>query len=134
MAEFSLWTINMDNDIILYLPWPPTINDYYGVTRQGQRFLKTRATTYRKDVAQALHEQCPALFLDEHLFMEVYLYPPDNRKRDLDNYMKGLLDALTEGGLWEDDSLIDQLHIYRGVTTARGKVRIELSEAGPIMK
>lgn len=123
----------MDNDVVLYLPWPPTINDYYGVTRRGQRFLKKRATDYRKQVAECLHEQCPALHLDEHLFVEVYLAPPDNRKRDLDNYMKGLLDALTEGKLWVDDSLVDQLHIYRCATEARGKVRIELSEAGPIL-
>lgn len=123
----------MDNDVILYLPWPPTINDYYGVTRTGQRFLKKRATAYRKEVAECLHEQCPALHLDEPLFMEVYLAPPDRRTRDLDNYMKGLLDACTEAKLWRDDSLIDQLHIYRCQTETRGKVRIELSEGGPVM-
>jgi crossover junction endodeoxyribonuclease RusA len=71
--------------------------------------------------------------IDEPIFMEVYLYPPDRRKRDLDNYMKGLLDALTEAGLWTDDVLIDQLHIYRGEVVKLGSVRIEISEAGPIM-
>jgi crossover junction endodeoxyribonuclease RusA len=65
--------------------------------------------------------------------MEVYLFPPDRRKRDLDNYMKGLLDALTNGKLWVDDSLINQLHIYRGEVVTDGSVRVEISEAGPVV-
>ncbi|NBW22487.1 MAG: RusA family crossover junction endodeoxyribonuclease, partial [Caulobacteraceae bacterium] len=31
-------------------------------------------------------------------------FPPDRRKRDLDNILKSLLDALTHAGVWEDDS------------------------------
>jgi crossover junction endodeoxyribonuclease RusA len=41
------------------------------------------------------------------------LYPPDRRKRDIDNYCKGPLDALTHAGVWEDDEQIDELHIYK---------------------
>lgn len=123
----------MNEDIILYLPWPPTINDYYGVTRTGGRFVKTRATTYRAEVSICLNEQCPGLKLTDRLFVDVYLYPPDRRTRDLDNYMKGLLDACTLGGLWADDGLIDQLPIYRGVVIPGGRVVIEISDAGPLI-
>ena len=38
----------------------------------------------------------------------------DNRRRDLDNALKALLDAITHGGLIEDDSFIDQLIVTRG--------------------
>ena len=124
----------MNEDVVLYLPWPPTINSYYKMTRNGQRYLDVSVREFRRKVADTVNEQCPGLTLTEHIFMEVYLYPPDRRKRDLDNYMKGLLDALTEAGLWEDDSLIDQLHIYRGEVTRAGSVRVEISEAGPILK
>ena len=124
----------MNEDVVLYLPWPPTINSYYKMTRNGQRYLDVSVREFRRKVADTVNEQCPGLTLTDNIFMEVYLYPPDRRKRDLDNYMKGLLDALTEAGLWEDDSLIDQLHIYRGEVTRAGSVRIEISEAGPILK
>lgn len=124
----------MDNDVILYLPWPPTVNSYYKVARSGVRYLDKSVGIFRRAIAEEINEQCPGLYLDEPLFMEVYLFPPDKRKRDLDNYMKGLLDALTEAELWEDDSLIHQLHIYRGERVERGKVRVEISEAGPIMR
>ncbi len=121
----------LDQDVILFLPWPPTVNSYYKVTRHGQRYLDKKVRAFRDVVAESVHEQMPGVTLDESLFMEVYLFPPDRRKRDLDNYMKGLLDALTNAGLWDDDSLIDQLHIYRGEIVSGGSVRVELSDAGP---
>lgn len=124
----------MTEDIVLYLPWPPTVNDYYKMTRMGQRYLDKGVRVFRQKVAESINEQCPGLKLDERLFVEVFLFPPDRRKRDMDNYHKGLLDALTEAGLWGDDSQIDQLFTYRGEVVKGGLVRIELSEAGPVIK
>jgi crossover junction endodeoxyribonuclease RusA len=109
------------------------VNSYYKVTRNGQRYLDKKVRLFRALVAESIHEQLPGVTLDESLFMEVYLFPPDRRKRDLDNYMKGLLDALTEAELWVDDSVVDQLHIFRGAVVSDGSVRIEISEGGPIM-
>jgi crossover junction endodeoxyribonuclease RusA len=120
-------------DVVLYLPWPPTVNNYYKVTRHGQRYLAAKVRSYRELVEQAISEQAPGLQLTDPLFCEVYLYPPDRRKRDLDNSMKGLLDAITNAGLWEDDSQLDQLHIFRGATISGGAVKIELTDAAPIM-
>jgi len=123
----------VNEDIILYLPWPPTVNSYYGTARSGAKFISKKGRVFRDALEEAIHEQVPGLKLDEALFLDVVLYPPDKRRRDLDNYMKALLDACTIAGLWEDDSLIDQLHIYRGERVLNGKVRIEISEAGPVM-
>lgn len=124
----------IEEDIVLHLPWPPTVNSYYKVTRNGQRYLDKKVKAFRAAVEQEVNEQAPGLTLDDRLFLEVYLYPPDRRKRDLDNYMKGLLDALTNSELWEDDSLIDQLHIYRGETVSEGAVRVEISDGGPVLR
>ena len=118
----------MREDVVLYLPWPPSVNEYYKTGRAGQRYLALRVREYRA----AVLDQAPGLYLDEHLFMEVYLFPPTRREFDVDNYMKGLLDAITESGMWEDDKLVDQLHIYRGEIVKGGTVRVEISEAGPI--
>jgi len=121
----------LEQDVVLHLPWPPTVNSYYKTTRHGQRYLDKKVRQFRDVVAESVHEQMPGMTLDESIFMEVYLFPPDRRKRDLDNYMKGLLDAMTNAGVWDDDSLIDQLHIYRGEIVDGGSVRVELSDAGP---
>ena len=47
--------------------------------------------------------------------VELYieLYPPDRRRRDVDNSLKCLLDAFTHGGLYEDDSLIHKLIVVK---------------------
>jgi crossover junction endodeoxyribonuclease RusA len=67
--------------------------------------------------------------IDQQVSMTVVLYPPDNRKRDVDNYMKPLLDSITKSGLWMDDSLVDQLLIYRGSVVKGGKVWVRLDES-----
>lgn len=48
------------------------------------------------------------------LYLHLVCQPPDQRKRDLDNLLKPLLDALQHAGLYEDDSQIDRLMIERG--------------------
>lgn len=117
-------------DIEIYLPWPPSVNRYYAHTRNGV-YIGKRGKAYRSAVGEAVSEQTGGLMLECNLIVEVTLFPPDKRARDLDNYMKGLLDALTHAELWEDDRLIDQLFIYRGAIVKDGSVRVEINEAGP---
>jgi crossover junction endodeoxyribonuclease RusA len=40
-------------------------------------------------------------------------FPPDRRRRDLDNLLKPTLDALQHGGVYEDDSQVDLLVVRR---------------------
>ena len=42
------------------------------------------------------------------------LYPPDQRRRDIDNYNKALFDALTLTGVWEDDSQVKRMLVEWG--------------------
>lgn len=52
---------------------------------------------------------------------------PDRRRRDLDNILKALFDALTHAGLWLDDSQIDFISISRGRTLA-GRIDMSVYE------
>jgi len=60
--------------------------------------------------------------------MWVELFPPDRRKRDVDNILKALLDALTHAGVYEDDSFIDDLRVVRGAVIKGGYCRVVLSQ------
>lgn len=124
----------MQDEIIVHLPFPPTVNSYYGTSRSGVKFITKRGRQFREDVEKQLVQQIGRLELDENMHVEVVLHPPDKRKRDLDNYMKALLDACTVGGLWSDDSLIDQLTVLRGETVKCGKTQLEINPAGPVIK
>ena len=114
----------------LFLPFPPTINNYYVKTRNGQ-FISMKGKKFRAEAEAEVREQFPFSALDGSLLVEVILHMPDKRRRDLDNYMKPLLDALTLAGVWEDDSQIDQLAIYRGTNTFGGSVRMRIHDAAP---
>jgi crossover junction endodeoxyribonuclease RusA len=121
-----------DQPIILWLPWPPTINSYYAPIKGGI-YLSRKGRLYRESVNEAINEQVPSLGLTERIQIELVYYPPDNRVRDLDNYKKALLDACTHADLWDDDSLIDQDFTYRGEIVKGGTVKLEINPAGPIM-
>lgn len=120
--------------IELILPWSPTVNSYY-VKSKTHVFISTKGKNFREDVAEAIAQQVPDLMLgDMKMLVEVVLFPPDRRKRDLDNHMKALLDSLAKAGIWEDDSQIDQLHIYRGEVVDKGLIHMRIFEAGPCIK
>ena len=117
----------------LYLPFPPSVNHYYVKTRRGV-YISKKGREFRGLVADAINEQLPAVELgpDQRLKVKVVLYPRDKRTRDIDNYNKALLDAITQAGLWSDDSQIDQLFNYRGAIIKGGQVQVIISPADNI--
>jgi len=119
----------------LYLPFPPTVNHYYVKTKRGV-FISKKGREFRELVADEIHEQLAGVHIpiDIKLQVEVTLFPRDKRKRDLDNYNKALLDAITQCGLWEDDSQIDQLHNYRGELLKNGLCHVRITQAEDIKK
>ncbi len=93
------------------LPWPPSVNHYY--RHVGPRVLISRdGRRYRENiVAKFASEQVKKFTVPVDLHIE--LYPPDNRRRDVDNSLKCLLDTFTHGGLYEDDSQIQKLTVVK---------------------
>jgi len=108
----------------LSLPLPPSANHYY--RRVGRATLISRAgREYRASVKSALLAMgSPSV--TGHLTVLVTVYPPDRRRRDLDNLLKCLLDSLQHGGLYRDDSMIDRIDIRRGQCTRGGGVHVEV--------
>jgi crossover junction endodeoxyribonuclease RusA len=115
-----------DTMIILDLDYPPSANTYWRHAR-GRHYIGEKGLAFRASVISivATHKQKAP---DGRLELGVMLYPPDRRRRDIDNVCKALLDSMTYSGLIEDDSLIDKLTIERGAMVKGGKCRIYLSE------
>jgi crossover junction endodeoxyribonuclease RusA len=57
------------------------------------------------------------------------IHPPDNRRRDLDNVLKAVLDAIEAAGIIEDDSQVRRLELAFGDCVDGGSVTITI---GPI--
>ena len=112
----------------LILPYPPTINHYYGRQRGGGVYIKPKGEIYRKLVwLYCVAEEVTPL--EGPLKAVIAADKPDNRKRDLDNIQKCLLDALENAGVYEDDCQIHDLRTYWvGYDPPDGRVVVTLQE------
>ena len=109
----------------LELPYPPSINHYW--RRVGPRTLISREGRRFRERVMGILAALRIQPLMGRLAVRVEIYPPDNRRRDIDNVQKALLDAMQHGGAYGDDSQIVRLAIEKREPIEGGKtiVRIE---------
>ena len=111
----------------LTLPYPPSINHYW--RRVGPRTLISReGRTFRKNVCALLlggggANKPPS---GGRIALAMDAFPPDRRRRDLDNIAKPVLDALEHGGVYEDDSQIDLLITKRCKVIPGGELLVRV--------
>lgn len=106
------------------LPWPPSVNHYWH--RQGSRsFIGTAGKRFRAEVLDTIKNP-PRLLGRLRVLIELVM--PDRRRRDVDNYAKAALDALTHAEVYGDDCQIDELIVRRLHVEPPGCVDIVISE------
>lgn len=111
---------------MILLPWPPSMNRMWRSVR-GRNILSKEGREYRENGLHVVSAQSPCRWPAEaRLSVSITVYPPDRRRRDLDNMMKAPLDLLTHAGVYADDSQIDRLLIQRAAVTPGGRVEIEI--------
>ena len=111
----------------IVLPWPPSVNRYW--RNIGTRAIISRAgRDYRQSVEIAVLIAGGRRNMAGVLSVSILAYPPDKRRRDLDNLLKAPLDALAKCGVYEDDSQIGRLLIERMSASKPGKLVIEILE------
>ena len=113
------------------LPWPPTVNTYWRhrvIGKLATVYISQEGQAYRKAVNLCLAEHRVKTYeLEGDRRVEIEVFPPDKRKRDIDNLLKSLLDSLTHAQVWKDDNQISDLRIYRNKQIA-GIVKVRVYE------
>ena len=113
------------NRIEAELPYPPSVNHYW--RRVGpQTLISKEGLRYREQVAGAIRGQPK---LQGPLLLAVDVYPPDRRRRDLDNLFKPLLDALTHANAYDDDVQVKRIEAeMREPMAPAGLLYLKISE------
>ncbi|MCZ3383874.1 RusA family crossover junction endodeoxyribonuclease [Kosakonia sp. SOY2] len=121
----------------LKLPFPPSVNTYWRAPDKGplkgRHLISAAGRKYQSDACAAIIEQLRRLPKPstELAAVEITLYPPDNRRRDIDNYNKALLDSLTHAGVWEDDRQVKRMLVEWGPVVKGGRVEISITRYIP---
>lgn len=108
----------------LTLPYPPSTNTYWRHYR-GRTLLSRQGRAFRTTVCSILAAQ-GVTPLDGPLVVQIAIHPPDRRRRDIDNVLKSLLDALQHGGAYKDDAQIVRLTIEKFQPVAGGTTHVQI--------
>ena len=103
----------MKASVRLELPEPLSLNRAYR-TYQGRMLISREGREYKKAVAWIVAASRHRFEKTARLKLEIVVHKSSKRRADLDNCAKLLQDSLADGGLYVDDSQIDDLHIVRG--------------------
>jgi len=114
----------MKQHLLIQLPFPPSVNNYYKRNRYGGQRISDRGLDFRIAVHTAVHNNGWNLGIAQRMHVAMLFHAPDNRVRDLDNYKKALWDACTKAGVWLDDKLIDGQSSDRGDNVLNGSVEL----------
>lgn len=107
------------------LPWPPSINNYYGRRKDGGKYLKATARNYLESMPWEIKRQCGQVKLKGKVKVNYVFATPSQGKHDISNLYKALDDVMERSGIIENDN-----DIYRGNSEKydRGTVTITVEE------
>jgi crossover junction endodeoxyribonuclease RusA len=131
-----------DDEIELTLPWPPSMNAYWGlrITKTGQRIMVVtkQGTAYQKLVASLVALRWRRPPIDYRIAMLIEAWAPSDQyaegarwEWDVDNRVKPLQDSLAKAGVLVNDKLIRDVRIVDRGIAPPGRVVVSIRRFRP---
>ncbi len=118
----------------LVLPYPPSANNCWRTVKSSGVMYKTKEgkqyALQVKDIVIATREDL--MGYEGPVFSAIELFPPDRRKRDVDNVVKPLFDAIEGSGLIVNDNQIKGYSINMNQPHPGGLCVVWMNEYQPV--
>lgn len=117
----------MPDAVQIRLPYPPSVNTYWRKFR-NRMVISKRGKQYRAQVAYLIHDLKLMRYFNsgDKLRATLLVYPPDRRRRDIDNVQKAVFDALGGHVLYPDDYQIADIRIKRMTVEKHGLIYAQI--------
>ena len=95
---------------------PPTVNHYWG--KRGKAWYTLKKVQMFKErlawivLSKKENRKIISTIWNRDIEMDIEVYIHDRRRRDIDNMLKGIMDAL-KGVVYSDDSLVSSVRISK---------------------
>jgi crossover junction endodeoxyribonuclease RusA len=111
----------------LEIPWPPSINHYWRRNPNGRgNFISGEGKAYLAHVVLLL-KMMKLKPIEGPISIKIELNPPNKLRRDLDNCLKVLIDAIAKGGAMGDDFQIKHIEASMLEVVKDGRAVVELT-------
>lgn len=108
------------------IPYPVSVNNLYFAKKFGGKYLNHHVPRYRQTVFALCAQK--QKFGDSKIRLEIKMYPPDRRIRDIDNICKVILDSLQCSGVYNNDSQVYQLYVEKLEVRKYGEIELKIME------
>jgi crossover junction endodeoxyribonuclease RusA len=109
---------------ITLLTKPIPVNQKYFVVN-GRMLLSTKYRDAKTAMQWEVKSQIKGDPLKGEVTLNIMFYYGDNRKRDIDTYLKILLDSMS-GIVYEDDCQISEMHVFKEVDKEKPRTVIQI--------
>ena len=103
---------------------PVPINAKYGIVN-GRNILSKRYRECKEALAWEIASEWQNEPLSTPVTLNILQYFGDKRKRDIDAYIKVLLDSM-EGIVYENDNQVNEMHVYKEYDKENPRVIVQV--------
>lgn len=118
--------------IKIELPGKPVSTNQIYRSGRGNYYMNKKGKAKKDEYVWKIRKQYKGEVIEDHVLVEIHLYFTDKRRRDVDNYLKLILDAI-EGEIYKDDSQIKRLTIRKHLDQEEAKAEVSVGGMDTIL-